>query len=89
METGINIMEWPSLQYCTIRGFGEGMGGRNANAAKVDLPTQEETSPFKSENEIGRKKAPSGNAPNRSAPSGSAPRPPEEDGPKCPAATGL
>ena len=38
------------------------------------------TSPFKSEN---------GNASSRSAPSGSAPRPPEEDGRKCPAATGL
>ena len=35
------------------------------------------------------KKASSGNAPSRSAPSGSAPRPPEEDGRKCPAATGL
>ena len=35
------------------------------------------------------KKAPSGNAPSRSAPNDSAPRSPEEDGPKCPAATGL
>ena len=35
------------------------------------------------------KKAPSGNAPSRSAPNNSAPRPPEEDGRKCPAATGL
>ena len=32
------------------------------------------------------KKASSGNAPRRGAISGSAPRPPEEDGPKCPAA---
>ena len=36
-----------------------------------------------------KKKASSGNAPSGSAPSGSAPRPPEEDGPKSPAATGL
>ena len=36
-----------------------------------------------------KKKASSGNAPSSSAPSGSAPRPPEEDGRKCPAATGL
>ena len=35
------------------------------------------------------KKASSGNAPSRSAPSGNAPRPPEEDGRKCAAATGL
>ena len=70
-----------------------------AKRTLFNLPTQEETSPFKSENEIRRKKAPSGNAPSGSAPSGSAPsgsapsgsapRPPEEDGPKCPAATGL
>ena len=35
------------------------------------------------------KQASNGNAPSRSAPSGSAPRPPEEDGRKRPAATGL
>ena len=35
------------------------------------------------------KQASNGNAPSRSAPSGSAPRPLEEDGRKCPAATGL
>ena len=33
--------------------------------------------------------ASNGNAPSRSAPSGSAPRPPDEDGRKCPAETGL
>ena len=53
-----------------------------AKRTLFNLPTQEETSPFKSE--IRRKKAPSGSAPNHSAP-----RPPEEDGPKCPAVTGL
>ena len=53
------------------------------------LPTPEKTSAIKSEKISEEEQSSNGNAPSRSAPSGSAQRPPDEDGRKCPAETGL
>ena len=37
LETGINIIEWPSLQYCTMSAFGGDAGQRKANVAQVEF----------------------------------------------------
>ena len=37
LETGINIIEWPSLQYCTMSAFGRDAIQRDGNVAQVEF----------------------------------------------------
>ena len=51
LETGINIIEWPSLQYCTMSAFGGDALQRKAMSHKssfiiIDKTKRQNTTPF-------------------------------------------
>ena len=47
LETGINIIEWPSIEYCTMSAFGGDLLQRKAMAHNSRLILIDRTSPSK------------------------------------------